>query len=238
MSRTTAAITAGINAVGTVSQIATEQLVVKPFHALEYLLRNYFLAIFSAAALALVLRIFFFEAYRIPTDFMAPLLLPGDHIFVNKAAYSGITSKAPPSRGDVVIINFPSDARKDYIKRVIAVGGDTVEIRDGIIHLNKGPIGTENKDKTVTENIDGRSWLARWGESTRESRTMMHVTVPDGQVFVLGDNRSKGQDSRNWGFLPVDFLKGRAALIWLSISPDKEGGFFGIRWPRVFTKIE
>ncbi|MBI3558102.1 MAG: signal peptidase I, partial [Deltaproteobacteria bacterium] len=100
---------------------------ISPVTALYTLLKDYFLAIAGAAVFALLLRVYIVEAFRIPTDFMVPMLLPGDHILVNKLTYSGVFGMASskPARGDVVIFTFPNDPTKDYIKRVVAVAGDT-----------------------------------------------------------------------------------------------------------------
>jgi signal peptidase I len=174
---------------------------------MKSLLSGYAIAIGTAAAVALLLRVFVLEAFRIPTDFMAPTLLPGDHIFVNKLNKS-------PKRGDVVIFSFPNDATKDYIKRVVAIEGDKVEIRDGVVYLN-------GKDE-----LADKKYRVSWEGATEEARRMMPVTVPEGHIFVLGDNRAKGQDSRTWGFLPAKQVEGRATLVWFSKS-----------WSRLMTWV-
>jgi signal peptidase I len=180
-----------------------------PGRAKQYLkgvLGGYALAIGGAATVALLLRVFVVEAFRIPTDFMTPTLLPGDHIFVNKLAYGRRfwSTSSQPKRGDVVIFSFPNDAAKDYIKRVVAIEGDKVEIRDGVVYLNG------------KKELESAKYHVRWEGATQDARNMMPVTVPSGHVFVLGDNRAKGQDSRTWGFLPAAQIKGRAALVWFS----------------------
>lgn len=203
---------------------------------LQTLLRHYLIAIVGAAVLALALRIYVLEAYRISNDFMSPTLLPGDHIFVNKMAYGKKLTQelglAPriPTRGDVVILNFPTDPKKDYIKRIIALPGDAVEIRAAVIILNGKAIGSVAEHDDLREHLDNHDYLSRWTGTPTESRNMAPVKVPAGHIFVLGDNRSRGQDSRVWGFVPLDAIKGKAVLIWLSLGN-------GIRWHRFLTRV-
>ncbi|MEW6058305.1 MAG: signal peptidase I [Bdellovibrionota bacterium] len=206
--------------------------------ALVSIIKNYFVAIAGAAIIALFLRIFVVEAFRIPTDFMSPMLLPGDHIFVNKLAYGGSfgISPKPPKRGDVVVFSFPNDPSKDYIKRVVAVDGDEIEIRAGQVILNGKAVSRQMNEDVFEEEVDGRKYFAKWAGVLPEARKMMPVTVPQGQFFVLGDNRAKGQDSRGWGFLNYGYLKGRAAWIWFSAGSDGEGPL-GLRWSRMFTRV-
>lgn len=218
-----------------------------PVSALYSLLKDYFFAIAVAAAIALGLRVYVVEAFRIPTDFMSPMLLPGDHIFVNKLAYGGLPGiKAPePARGDVIVFSFPNDPTKDYIKRVVAIGGDTVEIRGSRVVLNGSTIsqpadGLNNNDERFEEQLDTHSYLVQWKGANAEARKMTQVKVPQGQVFVLGDNRAKGQDSRAYGFLPIQNIKGKASLIWFSMgssAPGGQGGSSGVRWSRLLTRV-
>ncbi|MBI3542311.1 MAG: signal peptidase I, partial [Deltaproteobacteria bacterium] len=201
------------------------------------LLKDYFFAIVGAAVVALLLRVYVVEAFRIPTDFMAPMLLPGDHIFVNKLAYGGIfsgTTRAP-ARGDVVIFSFPNFPQKDYIKRVVALEGDTVEIRDSRVVVGGKPISREMERDVYEEELAGHRFYVQWKTAAPESRNMPKVTVPPGNVFVLGDNRAKGQDSRGYGFLPLSSIKGRAALIWFSTGATSEA--LGVRWSRLMTRV-
>lgn len=211
-----------------------------PVSIIRAILQNYFVAIFGAAVLAFLLRVFVMEAFRIPTDLMAPMLLPGDHIFVNKLAYKGLVGlgKGDPQRGDIVIFTMPADPTKDYIKRVVAVAGDRVEIRDGAVVLNGKTISRATGPDNFDETVDGRTYSVQWTGAPAETRRMMEVTVPPGNVFVLGDHRAKGQDSRAWGFLPVKAIEGRASLIWFSTGAGNDGGTLGVRWSRIFTKVK
>lgn len=208
-----------------------------PLTALRALLKNYFVAIIGAAIVAFLLRVYVMEAFRIPTDLMAPTLLSGDHIFVNKLAYTAFLGGQTPERGDVVVFSMPSDPTKDYIKRVIGLAGDRVEIRDGKILLNGETISHLIDADTNEERLGERKFTVQWTSAAPESRNMLEVTVPPDNVFVLGDHRAKGQDSRTWGFLPSSALKGRATFVWFSMGTGK-GLEEGVRWSRIFTKVK
>ena len=205
-----------------------------PIEALRSLLKNYFVAIFGAAAIALLLRVYVVEAFRIPTDLMAPMLLPGDHIFVNKLAYNGPFgfSTQTPHRTDVVVFAFPNEPDKDYIKRSIGLPGDTVEIKSEEIFLNGKNISRHIKDDLYEEEIDGHKYQVRWDGTPQEERSMVKVTVPKDELFLLGDNRARGQDSRVWGFLPISDLQGKASMVWFSSDQGQ------VRWSRLFKKVE
>lgn len=215
----------------------------KPLVAAKSFFRSYVMAIVLAAAAAVAVRVQIAEAYRIPTDFMSPTLLSGDHIFVNKMAYRRWKIYGPsvlPERGDVVVFSFPSQPKKDFIKRVIAVPGDEVAIMDGVIMINgarmtsREPLSTG--DDEVEESIGGHGYRVSWLKGSAQARKMSPERVPADQIFVLGDNRSQGQDSRNWGFVPAKFVKGRASVIWFSSGKSAEGK--GIRWRRIFRRVE
>lgn len=207
---------------------------------LRVLLTDYVFAVAAAAVLALVLRVWVIEAFRIPTDLMAPTLLGGDHIFVNKQAYGDKfwSDGLEPERGDVVVFSFPNNPAKDYIKRVIAVGGDRVELRDGVVFVNGRALskGLEKGD-LAEEEIDGRRYSVRWGAET-DGRNMMPVAVPKGQLFMLGDHRTEGQDSRSWGFLPATYVKGRATIIWFSSGRDAPEKGWAVRWQRLLKRVD
>lgn len=206
-----------------------------PLSTIQALLKNYFFAIIGAAVVALLLRVFVMEAFRIPTDLMAPMLLPGDHIFVNKLAYKEILGlgDSAPARGDVVVFSMPNDPTKDYIKRVVALAGDKIEIRDSQVVVNGQVVSRDLGSDVFEESADGKTYQVQWTGAPPETRKMFEVTVPEGHVFVLGDHRAKGQDSRAWGFLPASALEGRASLIWFSMGkPD------GVRWSRIFTRVK
>jgi signal peptidase I len=213
----------------------SETNVAAPDRALTKLLKDYFFAIAGAALVATLVRVYVTEPFRIPGDFMEPMLRPGDHIFVNKLAYGwpGVPATKLPERGDVVIFTFANDPSKDFIKRVIAVGGDTVEIKNNQVILNDKPISRSMEADVFEETIEGRHYYVTWKGAAAESRRMTRVTVPKDQIFVLGDNRAKGQDSRGYGFLPVGALKGRASVVWFSRDPTGT-----VRWSRMMKKVQ
>ncbi|MGE4232586.1 MAG: signal peptidase I [Bacteriovoracia bacterium] len=207
---------------------------------LKKILKNYLFAIAVSAIIAICIRAFVFEAFRIPTDFMAPTIRPGDHVFTYKLAYHSHSIE----RGDVIIFSFATDPAKEYIKRVIGVEGDHLEIKAGILYLNgkqvtqANPKKEENGVEIFDEVLDKKSFKISWLQSNQSaendsSKNMISVQVPKGHVFVLGDHRSKGQDSRNWGFLPVSMVKGKAILIWFSVDPKTKS----IRWDRFFKRL-
>ena len=151
-----------------------------PLTAFYNLIKDYFLAIAGAAVVALVLRVFVIEAFRIPTDFMAPALLPGDLIFVDKLAFFKMpwSAERKPARGDVVVFAFPNDPTKDYIKRVIGVEGDNVEVRANQIYINGRSISRQVEPETFEENLNGRHYYATWTGASVEARNMVAVVVP------------------------------------------------------------
>ncbi len=174
--------------------------------------REYGEAIVIALVLALFIRTFVVQAFKIPSGSMIQTLLIGDHILVNKAAY---TVRNPVTRelwiktgeihrGDVVVFIFPEDPSKDFIKRVIGLPGDTIEVRRKKVFVNGKPFpdppGVQYTDPRILEKRDN------FGP----------VTVPQGKLFVMGDNRDQSYDSRFWGFVPIRDVKGKAFMIYWS----------------------
>jgi signal peptidase I len=172
-------------------------------------------AIVIAILLALFIRTFVFQAFKIPSGSMEPTLLIGDHIFVNKFIYGikipflrkTLISVKDPERGDIIVFIYPVTKDKDYIKRVIGLPGEDIEINgkditiDGI--LFNDPYG------------DYRNALENWHNPVKDC-PFCSVTVPDDHYFVMGDNRGNSQDSRYWGFVPTDAIKGKAFIIYWS----------------------
>jgi len=173
------------------------------------ILREYLEAAAIAVLLALFIRAFVVQAFKIPSGSMEPTLLVGDHILVNKFIY-GI--KAPfinktmipigdPKRGDIIVFIYPLDRKKDFIKRVIGLPGDEIRIAHNRISINGKPY---NDPHAVYEDNGG------------ENKNLGPFTVPEGSLFVMGDNRDHSYDSRYWGFVPVESVKGKAVIIYWS----------------------
>ncbi len=167
-------------------------------------------SIIIALCLAMVIRTFVVQAFKIPTGSMRSTLLEGDLILVNKFIYG---AKIPftnlnlplirkPQKGDVVVFIYPNDPKKDFIKRLVAAEGETVEIRNGTIYIN---------DKPLLESVFNRIYYYNRGDFAAEGKK---ITVPKGHFFVLGDNSASSQDSRYWGFVPQKNLLGKAIVIY------------------------
>ena len=154
-----------------------------------------------AAIIAIFIRTFLLGPYKIPTGSMRLTLLEGDRIFVDKITYHFRL----PKRGEIVVFKYPVDPKKDFVKRLIAFGGEEVEIRDGSVFIN-------GKRLTEPAQIPSHYYYNRndWPYSKEGQKIM----VPPDSYFVLGDNSAQSSDSRNWGFVPKSNLIGRAFLIW------------------------
>jgi signal peptidase I len=180
-------------------------------------LREYAEAFAVALLIALLVRTFVIQAFKIPSGSMEDTLLVGDHIFVNKFLYGyhipytkgRILAFHAPARGDIIVFVFPEDPSKDFIKRVIGVPGDMVEIRDKKVILNGNPLREE-----YTRFADGKM-----GDGFVRGRdNMPPVEVPPGKYFVMGDNRDRSYDSRFWGFVDDDAIIGKALFIYFSLD--------------------
>jgi signal peptidase I len=179
------------------------------------LLKEYVEAIVIALLLALVIRTFVVQAFKIPSGSMIPTLLIGDHILVNKFIYGikiPFTEKKvlmfnKPERGDVIVFKYPENPQKDFIKRVIAVGGEVIEEKDKIVYVN-GKVLNE----PYAHHYD--RYLRPGGHDPRD--TFGPVTVPEDKVFVMGDNRDQSYDSRYWGFVDLNDIRGEAFIIYWS----------------------
>ena len=185
-----------------------------------------------ALLLALFIRTFIVQAFKIPSGSMIPTLQIGDHILVNKLAYGVrvpfweqyLVRFGEVQRGDVVVFVFPEDRSKDFIKRVVAVAGDRVEVRGKNVYVN----GKQIDDPYA--HFEGDDPQA-FGVSTRDDYGPK--TVPENHVFVLGDNRDRSYDSRFWGFVDLGEVRGKAFLIYWSW----DGGDRWVRWERLGNLI-
>ncbi|MBC7794380.1 MAG: signal peptidase I [Clostridia bacterium] len=203
--------------------------------------------IVGAILVALLLRSFVVEAFKIPSGSMIPTLHIGDQIFVNKFIYGPripfteirIMEWAQPKRGEVIVFVIPTESHEDLIKRVIGVPGDTIQVRDGTLLLNGSAVQDEVLGKStewdrkletgiwsqqhstaITERLDDKTFTVLDDGETRGD-SMGPFTVKPGHVFVMGDNRDRSYDSRFWGQVPMQNVLGRAMFVWWSWG--KEG---------------
>lgn len=201
----------------------------------------------------LTIRVFFLEAFSIPTSSMENTLMVGDFLLVNKLVYGaeipGTSLRLPslrePGRGDVVVFRPPHDPTRDYVKRVVGVPGDTLEMREKVLLLNGLP-----QEEDYARHIDrrgdaihpGMSWqsdhLVAAGPSDHYAPSRDSwgpLIVPEGEYFVLGDNRDNSEDSRYWGFLGRDDINGHPWIVYFSLKRGEqgEGGLARVRWGRI-----
>jgi len=178
--------------------------------------REYAEAAVIAIILALFIRTFVVQAFKIPSGSMEPTLLIGDHILVNKFIYGikmpftriGLIPISEPDRDDVIVFIYPVDPGKDFIKRVIGLPGDRIEIIEKRIFINGKPY--DDRYGSYTE-ISGKE-----GGISLEKAHFGPVIVPEKHLFVMGDNRNHSYDSRFWGFVPQKSVKGKAFIIYWS----------------------
>jgi signal peptidase I len=189
--------------------------------------REYAESIIIAIVLALMIRTFVVQAFKIPSGSMEDTLLIGDHILVNKLAYGlqvpFVDAKfhvfgliGDPARGDIIVFPFPRDPSRDFIKRVVGLPGDRIEVRNHHAYINGEPL-KEPYIKLDERAAAHPSRYSHWGPDV----------VPPGKLFVMGDNRDNSADSRDWGFLDSTQVKGRAFIIYWSWD-SSESKFF---WP-------
>ncbi|MGB9716000.1 MAG: signal peptidase I [Thermodesulfovibrionales bacterium] len=182
------------------------------------LIREYVEAILIALILALFIRTYIIQAFKIPSGSMIPTLLVGDHILVNKFIYG---TKIPfsekrffvikkPEKGDIIVFKYPENPKKDFIKRVIATEGDTIESRDKVIYVN---------GKSVVEPYAYHSDRNIRPGNSDVRDNFGPIVVPSNKVFVMGDNRDQSYDSRYWGFVDLKDVKGEALVIYWSWDP-------------------
>ncbi len=187
-----------------------------PDNKLLILFKEYAQAVLIALIFALFIRTFVIQAFKIPSGSMIQTLLIGDHILVNKFIYgvknpinrATLIPGRKPARGDVIVFIFPLDRSKDFIKRVIGVGGDTIKIVNKKVYVNgklfHEPPGVQHTDPNIIPgNIQPRD-------------NMGPIKVPPGKLFVMGDNRDQSFDSRFWGFVPLKDVRGKAFIIYWS----------------------
>ncbi len=248
----------------------TEEITQESMKKKKGAFREYAEALILAVSVALLIRAFVIEAFKIPSGSMLPTLSIGDHIFVNKFIYGlripftkyRVVELGKPERGDVVVFIFPVDGGKDFIKRVIGLPGDRIHVEGRDVWANgermkRQPVEVSEypgdnrrlsvrngKQRTIPfvrgwrdfdffEEQDGEATHLVQYERERE-RGSFDAVVPPGHYLVMGDNRDNSSDSREWGFVPFENIKGKAMFVWLPL--DKDHG--GIRWHEFGRWIE
>lgn len=197
--------------------------------------REYFESLVIAVALALFVRTWVFQAFKIPTGSMEPNLLVGDHLIINKEIFSptatGLERAIMPHRdirrGEVIVFKFPKEPQRDFIKRVIGLPGDTIELRRKKVYVNG-----KMQDEPFAHFIYP---LSPEGDKRSDDLKEEYgpVTVPTDQFFVMGDNRDNSEDSRYWGFVPASYVKGKALFIYFSVGNTASDIQFG----RLLNKV-
>lgn len=244
------------NAASSATPVLDEQAAPVSAPARKSVLREYTEAIIVAMILAFAIRIFVVQAFKIPSGSMIPTLVIGDHILVSKLTYglqwpadcrfewtgpfnlspkywrmpvNCYTSKiviefGKPQRGDVIVFRYPEDEEKDFIKRIVGLPGDVVEIRKKTVFVN----GTPMDDRSYTQRVDP----GVIDPQINPRDNFGPVTVPAHSYFVMGDNRDQSLDSRFWGFVSADKIKGKAFRIYWSWNGDSSISQW-VRWERI-----
>lgn len=216
--------------------------------AREPVIIEYSRSLFPVLLVVLLFRSFLFEPFKIPSGSMIPTLLIGDFILVNKYAYglrlpvlnSKFMDVGEPQRGDVVVFRYPVDPGVNFIKRLVGLPGDTVVYRDKKLFINGEPVELQSQGvygsdqvKCTTPRPDAMRYSEQLGEVQHD--ILIHTgsgshdgqwVVPEGHYFMMGDNRDRSNDSREWGFVPEANLMGRAVGIWLNFDYTKGCGDF------------
>ena len=196
-----------------------------------------FESICVAVILAFFVRTFVVQAFKIPSGSMEPNLLIGDHLLVNKFVSAPTLSAVEHAllpidevrRGDIIVFKHPKTPERDLIKRTIGLPGETIELRDKRVYVNGKPL-----DEPYAQHLlpAGANDLPQ----TDVRRNFGPLTVPPGHYFMMGDNRDNSEDSRYWGPLPRDHVKGKALFLYMSFGAG-EGSVANVRWTRILRQI-
>ena len=204
--------------------------------------REYFESLVIAVILALFVRTWVFQAFKIPTGSMEQNLLIGDHLIVNKMVFAPTLTRAERAvlpardirRGDIIVFKFPKEPERDFIKRVIGLPGDRLELHRKKVSINGQPLDEPYVQFMEPPSTDGPPHT----DDLREEYGP--VTVPADQYFMMGDNRDNSEDSRYWGFLPQSYIKGKALFIYYSFEEQASLAhvFRATRWDRLLHRVK
>ena len=208
-------------------------------------IREYFESILIAVILALFVRTWAVQAFKIPTGSMENNLLIGDHLLVNKFVFAPTLNSVerrllpidPVRRGDILVFKYPQDPERDFIKRVIGLPGETLEVRNKKVFINGKPL-----DEPYVHFLFPPEERAPGDVNLDFSEKSDYgpVTVPEQHYFMMGDNRDNSEDSRYWGFMPAEYIKGKALFVYFSFADKGEEGpglLGGVRWNRLLHQI-
>jgi signal peptidase I len=205
-------------------------------------LREYFESIVIAVILALFVRTWVVQAFKIPTGSMENNLLIGDHLLVNKFVFaptlSGLERTLLPidtiARGDIIVFKYPEDPERDFIKRVIGLPGETLELKTKQVFINGTPLEESYVHFLFPAGNPGDADFTDFDVR----RNYGPVIVPEDEYFMMGDNRDNSQDSRYWGFMPRSYVRGKALFVYFSFGESSgSGSFGGVRWNRLLHQI-
>jgi signal peptidase I len=204
--------------------------------------REYFESLVIAVILALFVRTWVFQAFKIPTGSMERNLLIGDHLIVNKMVFApvatGLERAVLPGRairrGDVVVFKYPKEPERDFIKRVVGLPGDRLELHRKTVYINGQPLAEPYVQFLEPPSTSGPIHA----DDPREEYGP--VTVPADQYFMMGDNRDNSEDSRYWGFMPVTYVKGKALFIYYSFDENEPLTRIlkATRWERLLNRVK
>jgi signal peptidase I len=215
---------------------------------------DYARSFFPALFFVLIIRSFIIQPYRVPTGSLEPTVMPGDFIVVQQYAYGlrlpvlqkKIYGAGEPKRGDIALFYYPEDTAVRFVKRVVGLPGDHIVYKNKVLTINGkemsqvavGPALNEEPGQLPEPVMRKREYLGKVAHDILISKDRgwfqeIDVTVPAKHYFMMGDNRDNSTDSRYWGFVPEEYLIGRAFAVWLSWDTNTSS----VRWQRLFTEI-
>lgn len=220
-------------------------------------IKSYILIVSLAVIFALATRLLLITAYKVPTGSMQPTLKPGDFVFASKVSYGIISLKegwlwrwSQPQRNQVVVFTYPNQPEVKYVKRIVALGGDEVKIENDELWINGEKMGYQEAVNQVdSPNLESFSVKTETGLGASRSVILIKsakskpfgpLKVPEGQVFLLGDNRDASDDSRNWGTVPTEYIIAQVQWVWLSLDWQKkwaQNRLPQVRWSRIFSRV-